>query len=107
MVWGVEARQAGRLAVRQAHVVVERLVGHSVMPHNIDLQPVSEPHTPPSPSPLSSFYSYATQRLRERARESECEQVWCEVWRVGDGDRRVLVTVTVMWMLQQQQQRCL
>lgn len=54
MVWGVEAgRQAGRLAVRQAHVVVERLVGHSVMPHNIDLQPVSEPHTPSPASPYA------------------------------------------------------
>lgn len=70
MVWGVEARQAGRLAVRQAHVVVERLVGHSVMPHNIDLQPVSEPHTHPLPLPALKLLLIRNAKVeRESARE--------------------------------------
>lgn len=93
--WGVEARQAGRQAGSEAGARSSRAscgpLGHAAQYRFAACERTT--HTPP-PLPrhtLSSFYSYATQRLRERerARESECEQVWCEVWRVGEGDKSV------------------
>lgn len=59
--WGVQECGSGERGVgsRQAYVV-ERLVGHSVMPHNIDLQPVKRP----SSLPLLPLYDAAASLIK-------------------------------------------